>query len=89
MMTTNVLKQSGQNLIVKPSQITTICNLKMDTLLLDNAFEHFRRNSYSNYGLDPAMYLMMPSFSWDACLKMTKVKLQLGPNHGPRGSFDV
>jgi hypothetical protein len=31
----------------------------------------------SYYGLDPAHYLTLPSYSFDACLKYTDVKLQL------------
>ena len=31
----------------------------------------------ATYKLDPAHYFAVPSFSWDAMLKLTKVKLQL------------
>jgi len=49
----------------------------MDVLLLADVFENFREIAHEHYGLDPAMYLTMPSFSWDACLKLTKQKLEL------------
>lgn len=51
--------------------------LQTDVLLLADVFEHFRCMGMQYYGLDPAMYLTLPSYSWDACLKMTDVKLEL------------
>ena len=49
----------------------------MDVLLLADIFENFRVIAHEHYGLDPAMYLTMPSFSWDSCLKLTGQKLEL------------
>ena len=49
----------------------------MDVYLLADVFENFRKQAHASYGLDPAMYLTMPSFSWDACLKLTDVHLEL------------
>jgi len=49
--------------------------LKTDVLLLADIFEQFRKTGMENFHLDAAQYLTLPSFSWDACLKMTDVKL--------------
>jgi hypothetical protein len=51
--------------------------LKTDCLLLADVFEQFRQTGMSFYGLDPAHYLTLPSYSWDACLKFTDVSLEL------------
>ena len=48
-----------------------------DVLLLADVFESFRNICIKNYKLDPAHYLTVPSLAWDACLKMTGVKLEL------------
>jgi len=50
---------------------------KTDVLLLADVFEQFRKTGMENFHLDPAMYLTLPSYSWDACLMMTDVKLEL------------
>ena len=42
-----------------------------------DVFEQFRKVAHTSYGLDPSRYLTLPSFSWDACLKITDIKLQL------------
>ena len=46
-------------------------------LLLADVFENFRNICMENYKLDPAHYHTAPGLSWDACLKMTNVKLEL------------
>ena len=51
--------------------------LKTDVLLLADVFEHFRTVCLENYKLDPAWYYTSPGLSWDAMLKLTKVKLEL------------
>ena len=48
-----------------------------DVLLLADVFENFRDICLNNYKLDPAHYFTAPSLFWDACLKMTDVKLEL------------
>ena len=48
-----------------------------DVLLLADVFENFRDNSLKNYNLDPAHYFTAPGLAWDACLKITKVNLEL------------
>ena len=50
---------------------------KTDTLLLADVFENFRNICSLNYGLDPAHYYTSPGLAWDACLKITDVKLEL------------
>ena len=54
--------------------------LECDVLLSDDAVENFRNNSLKNYGLCPSDYLSAPGSSWDAILKMRKVKLELIPD---------
>ena len=48
-----------------------------DVLLLADVFESFRNICIENYKLDPAHYYTAPGLSWDACLKMSDVKLEL------------
>src|SRR5437867_1001934 len=51
--------------------------LKSDVLLLAEVFENFRKMSLEYYELDPAHYFSAPGLSWDACLKMTGIELEL------------
>ena len=51
--------------------------LKTDVLLLADVFENFRSASIASYELDPAHYCMLPTFTWDAMLKYTRVELEL------------
>ena len=39
--------------------------------------ENFRDNFINIYKLDPAHFLSTPGLSWQACLKKTKIKLEL------------
>ena len=48
-----------------------------DVLLLADVFEQFRDVCSKHYGLDPAWYYTSPGLAWDACLRMTKVNLEL------------
>ena len=48
-----------------------------DVLLMADVFENFRDNNLKIYGLDPAHYFTAPGLSWDACLKITGVELEL------------
>ena len=50
--------------------------LKTDVLLLADVYEKFIKTCLSYYGLDPCHYFSYPGLSWDAMLKMTKVKLE-------------
>ena len=51
--------------------------LESDVLLLSDVFENFRDVCLENYSLDPAFYYTAPGLAWDACLKITKVRLEL------------
>jgi len=48
-----------------------------DVLLLVDVFEKFRKMCLNYYKLDPCHYFTSPGLSWDACLKMTKIELEL------------
>ena len=51
--------------------------LRMDIILLANVFESFRKVCLDNYGLDLAHFYMAPGLVWKACLKKTKIRLEL------------
>ena len=51
--------------------------VQSDTLLLADAFENFRNMCIKVYELDPAHFLSAPGLALKACLKTTKVKLEL------------
>jgi hypothetical protein len=51
--------------------------LKTDIILLVDVFENFREISLKTYELDPAQYDTTPALTWDACLKHTKISLDL------------
>ena len=50
--------------------------LKTDVLLLVDVFEKSVETCLNYYRLDPCHYFSSPGLSWDAMLKMTKIKLQ-------------
>ena len=50
--------------------------LKKDVLLLADIFEKFISTNLKYYGLDPCHYFSAPRLSWDAMLKMTKIKIR-------------
>ena len=52
----------------------------LDSALLAEVFENFRKVCQEKYGLDPAHYYSAPGLSWDALLKKTGVKLELLTN---------
>ena len=51
--------------------------LKCYVLSLFGVFEKLRNNSSKIFGLCPNYYLSVPSLSWDAMLKLTKIQLEL------------
>jgi hypothetical protein len=51
--------------------------LKNDVLVLADVFENFRNNQIKNYHLDPAHYITLPNFAWDAMLYNTNVTIDL------------
>ena len=51
--------------------------LKTDVILLANVFEAFRQVCLKNYDLDPAHFYTTPELAWKACLKKTRIMLEL------------
>ena len=51
--------------------------VQSDTLLLADVFENFRNKCIEIYELDPVHFLSAPGLAWQACLKKTKVELEL------------
>ena len=52
---------------------------KIDTLLLSEVFESFRKAMQGFSGLDPAHYISLASYSYDSMLKMTKSVISIPP----------
>ena len=50
------------------------------TFLLADVSENFRNKCIEIYELDPAHFLSAPGLAWQACLKKTKVELELLTN---------
>ena len=51
--------------------------VQSDTLLLADVFEKFRKTCLKIYQLDRAHFVSAPGLAWQACLKKTKIKLEL------------
>jgi hypothetical protein len=51
--------------------------LKCDVFLLSDVFDTFRNAMLTSHKLDPIHYITLPSFSWDAALKQSKIELEL------------
>ena len=51
--------------------------LKIDIILLSNAFEALRDTCLEHYKLDPAHFYASPALTWKTCLKKTGIKLEL------------
>ena len=54
--------------------------LRTDVVLLANVFEAFRDTCLKHYSLDPAHFYTAPGLAWKACLRKTRVKLELLSN---------
>ena len=54
--------------------------VQCNTFLLADVFENFRSKCIEIYELDPAHFLSAPGLAWQACLKKTKVELELLTN---------
>ena len=48
-----------------------------DVILLANVFEAFRNTCLEHYKLDPAHFYTSPGLAWKACLRKTRVRLEL------------
>ena len=48
-----------------------------DTLLLADVFENFRNKCIEIYELDSSHFLSPPGLAWQACLKKTRLELEL------------
>ena len=57
----------------------TLIYCKIDTILLAEVFEKFRKDMHKFSGLDPAHYISLPSYSYDSMLKLTNCEIKL-PN---------
>ena len=44
---------------------------------LTDVFENFRNKCIEVYKLDPAHFLSAPGLAWQACLKITKIELDI------------
>ena len=51
--------------------------LRTNMVLLANVFEAFRDTCLEHYSLDPTHFYMAPGLAWKACLKKTRVRLEL------------
>ena len=51
--------------------------LNCDVLLLADVIENFRKTSISYHKLDPANYITIASYAWDAMLFKTGIALDL------------
>ena len=49
----------------------------LDTSLLADVFNVFRKKTMNIYGLDPCHYYSIPSLSWNAMLKFTEIEIEL------------
>ena len=48
----------------------------MDVVQLADTFQNFRKTAHKTYRMDIAYFVTLPSYTWGACLKFTKVKLE-------------
>ena len=66
-----------RNLWGVPKDPPGLNRVKTDVILLANVFEEFRKVCLKNYGLDPAHFYTAPGLAWKACLKKTRIRLEL------------
>jgi hypothetical protein len=50
---------------------------KIDTILLAEVFQKFRKDMHAFSGLDAAYYMSLPAYSFDSMLKLTGVVIHL------------
>ena len=51
--------------------------VRSNMALLSDAFERFCNGCIEMYELNPAHFLLTPTFSWQTCLRKTEVELEL------------
>ena len=51
--------------------------LKIDTLLLGDIFENYRKTYFNIYHLDPVKCLSSPGLAWQEVFEKTEIKLEL------------
>ena len=74
--TIHMLKAYGSIWNKKPWRVSwLVCSKRI--LLLADVFENFRAKCVQIYALDPARFSSAPVLAWEACLKKTRVKLEL------------
>lgn len=62
--------------------------LRLDVLLLADAFERFRHVFMTGFGLDPCHYYTLPGAGWDAAMRTTGEVLELfGPGEEDKYIF--
>lgn len=54
--------------------------MQTDVFLLADVFKSFKDMCLKIYGLDPSTFVSAPSLAWQACLKITNIKLELITN---------
>ena len=54
--------------------------LKTDVILLSNILKAFKNTNLNHYKLDPAHFHTLLGLAWQACLKKTKIRLELLTN---------
>ena len=54
--------------------------VNLDSSLLADVFQTFRKTIHDTYGLDAAHFISIPGLAWSAALKETKIKLKLFEN---------
>ena len=64
--------------------------IKLDVVLLADCMENFRRVGMQEYGIDPAHCWTLAGYTWQCCLKMTNLELQLitDPNIFEKGTYE-
>jgi hypothetical protein len=55
--------------------------MMLDVYLLNDVWNKYRKTALSTFGLDPSYYPTLPSFCWQAMLKVTGEKLELITDH--------
>ena len=77
MKTMHMLKKVWDALKIKNLGEYHDLYVQSDTTLLADVFENFRGKCIEVDEVDPVHFLSAPGLSWKACLKKTKVELEL------------